>query len=381
MQTIKLDLAKRYTLENVLAKQGDVGRHIAFSLTNEDAPYPIPSGAVFTVWYSGASGEGNYTSVGQHSAFNIVGDTVEVELITQMLVNPGSGTMCLTMHLADGTQIGLWNLCYICEPVPGADSAEAKTYFTAFSEMVKDVLEGVGSATPAEPVTPDKSLTKTGVPADAKAAGDMIRGRAPGKYGVGTHIYGETYRLIDLNENRMPTGFYYCAVGAAGAPTSDFGGGPLFVVSWLGEEIVRQFLMSNDLSTIFTRRCVDSVWYPWVAINPPMKDGTIYRTLDMYDKKPVYAKKIHFNSLGNNNEVYQSLGLTFDTAPNLKLVSVDLVVTAPDGCQFANSPLGSGHFIHYIYDNADEWYFGIMSKFDASGYSADVTLRFTHDGV
>lgn len=138
MQIIELDLARKHPIEGdysiIQAKQGDVGRKFKVILTDNDHEYPVPQGAVFSVWYFGTSGEGNYSKIGQNSACVIEGNTVTVELITQMLANHGGGTLCLLMHGQDGTQIGLWNIPYAVEKVMGADGQAATQYYTALSE-------------------------------------------------------------------------------------------------------------------------------------------------------------------------------------------------------------------------------------------------------
>ena len=85
MQVIHLDIAERGAPPLILAKQGDVGRKFRAVITDQGEPYPIPENAGLSVWYSGTSGEGNYSSVGGKSAFTVSGNTVEVELITQEL--------------------------------------------------------------------------------------------------------------------------------------------------------------------------------------------------------------------------------------------------------------------------------------------------------
>ena len=137
MQTINLNLYEKTIIPVLCAKQGDVGRKFKAVITDGGEGYQIPAGAVFSVWYSGSSGEGNYTAIGNRSAFNIDGNAVTVELITQMLANAGAGLMCLVMNSADGSQLATWNIPYVAECLPGAGSAAAQQYYTAFSENVR----------------------------------------------------------------------------------------------------------------------------------------------------------------------------------------------------------------------------------------------------
>ena len=135
MQAIHLDISKELEPVKILAKQADIGRKFMAVITDNAEPYRIPDNVTLTVWYSGTSGEGNYTKIGEKSAFAVSGNTITVELITQMLLNKGGGKLCLVMNAADGTQLGMWDIPYITEGIPGADSEEAKQYFTAFGYL------------------------------------------------------------------------------------------------------------------------------------------------------------------------------------------------------------------------------------------------------
>ena len=167
MQTIYLDISNRSVTPIIYAKQGDVGRKVEVILTNSGLPYEPEAGSAFSAWFSGASGVGNYTDVGERSAFSVSGNKVTVEMITQMLQNAGEGALCLVLNRSNGDQIGLWNIRYICEAVPGAGSEAAKQYYTAFSEAVADLTYT------------DASLSVAGKAADAAATGNALAGKAP----------------------------------------------------------------------------------------------------------------------------------------------------------------------------------------------------------
>lgn len=146
MQIIYLDISNKGVVHTIYAKQGDVGRKFEVVLTDSGLPYIPANGSAFSVWYSGASGEGNYTDIGDKSAFSVNGNKVIVEMITQMLSNDGEGTLSLVLNDIVGNQIGLWNIHYVCESVPGAKSEEAKEYYTAFSENVKTSVDAASRA-------------------------------------------------------------------------------------------------------------------------------------------------------------------------------------------------------------------------------------------
>lgn len=162
MQTIYLDISNKGVVPTIYAKQGDVGRRFRAILTDSGAPYFPPSGSAFSVWYNGKSGEGNYTDIGTESAVSVSGNKITVELITQMLTNPGEGIVCLVLSAADGDEIGIWNINYCVEPRPGMNSVAAQEYYTAFSQAVANLPY------------PDASLSIAGKAADSKAVGDAI---------------------------------------------------------------------------------------------------------------------------------------------------------------------------------------------------------------
>lgn len=172
MQTFNLDLSAKRVIPLLNVKQRDVGTKILVRLTNNKAEYTIPEDAKWSVWYSGASGEGNYTEIDGRSAFDVEGSTVTVELIYQMLVNPGGGQMCLVMNGADGSQMGLWNIPYYVEAIPGADSEAAQQYYQAFLRAQKKAEEAADRAeAAAEKIAVDQEYIETQVFSVGTASG------------------------------------------------------------------------------------------------------------------------------------------------------------------------------------------------------------------
>lgn len=249
MQTINLDLSVRSIIPLLHAKQGDVGRKFKAILTDGGAAYPVPAGAAVSVWYSGASGEGNYTDIGADSAVSVSGNEITVELITQMLANYGEGKLCLAINTADGDQIGTWNIPYMVEPLPGMGSAAAQQYFTAFSQAVENLPY------------PDASLSLVGKAADAGAVGAALAGKAPAGFGL-----GETSpRDIDGNDanNAVRTGVYWISTTTANIPTN----------AWLGIMDVKArsddaciqtiYYFADNATHIYTRNKNNGVFYEW----------------------------------------------------------------------------------------------------------------------
>lgn len=168
MQTIYIDISNKSVIQPIYSKQGDIGRKFVAVFMENGQKYDIPSGSMFSAWYKGPSGEGNYTDIGEKSAFSIANNRVTVELISEMLGVPGEGFICLVLTKGDGGQIGSWNIPYICEEVPGFGSEEAKEYYTAFSKMVDSIRSN------PENITIDDTLSVPSAAADAFAVGDQI---------------------------------------------------------------------------------------------------------------------------------------------------------------------------------------------------------------
>lgn len=162
MQVFNLDLTSKTIIPILHAKQGDVGRKFQVVLTDRGTGYPVPDGSVVSVWFHGASGEGNYTQIGEESAVSVDGNKITVEMIAQMLINAGHGMVCLAIVTTDGDQIGTWNIPYFAEPLPGMGSEQAKTYYTAFSKAIEALYP------------PDTTLSVAGKAADAAAVGKEL---------------------------------------------------------------------------------------------------------------------------------------------------------------------------------------------------------------
>lgn len=172
MQTINLDLSEKSIVPLLNAKQAEKGRKFRILLTDNKEAYNIPADAEISIWYSGASGSGNYKDIGAVSAVSVEGNKITVELIAQMLVNPGCGNLCLVISTADGGQLGTWNIPYMVEPRPGMGSAVAKDNYTVFTTL-------------------DPTLSASGKAADAGAVGQAFQ-----------KLHAVQYTEQDLTENQ-----------------------------------------------------------------------------------------------------------------------------------------------------------------------------------
>lgn len=197
MQTIQLDIFQKTEMETILAKQDDVGRKFQAQILENGKPYKIPHKATISLWYSGAAGEGNYTDINGDNPFVVYEDTVTVEMISQMLRAPGSGQMCLVMLNEDGSQIGLWNIPYTVEKIPGMESPGAKDYFNALTKMLQDI-------------SVDPTLSVAGRPADAKAVGDALKQREGVEYHVVEDDVELDYTLLTIMSHMEKWSRYHC---------------------------------------------------------------------------------------------------------------------------------------------------------------------------
>lgn len=274
MQTVILDLSRKNIIPPVHAKQGDVGRKFKAVLTDAGVTYAIPRGAQFSVWYSGASGEGNYSAIGDTSAFTVEENTVIVELITQMVTNSGTGAMCLVMHGADGSQIGMWNISYVVEAVPGMGSEEAEQHYTALSEVAEKAVRA------AETFQTDTTMKVSGRAADAMAVGTALVGKAPAGYGLGE----VKAKYVASPDDITGSGFYRSVAPGVVSGTAWY-----LCISY--SENAKTVLGFNEMSggLAFMRTMNGGVWGEWEWVNPPMVPGVEYRTTGRWNGKVVWT--------------------------------------------------------------------------------------------
>ena len=229
MQTIDLDISKLEVPEIVNAKQGDVGRKFCARICDNGQPFTIPDGASLSIWYSGTSGMGNYSAIGENSAYTVEENAVTVELITQMLSNRGGGTLCLVLHGVDGSQLGLWNIPYVVEPVPGMESVAAQKYYTALSEVAShaaQIAQRIESSASAYLV--DSTLTQAGQAAEAATVGSLITQLSAKITNFSTHWwhYQESvpvYSPLQENWADIPNGTFAAHMIISGGAYAQFG--------------------------------------------------------------------------------------------------------------------------------------------------------------
>ena len=281
MQTINLDISRMNVIPTLYAKQTDVGRKFKAVITDSDVPYSV-AGTAVSVWYSGASGEGNYTDIGADRAISVSGNEITVELITQMLSNPGSGVLCLVINSANGDQVGTWNIPYLVEKIPGVGSPAAQEYFTAFSQAVQNLPY------------PDASLSLVGKAAEAAAVGAALAGKAPAGYGL-----GPSSQYVNSWNDALANGWYF---GKNDSPTGIYAWG--YVTNQGADSHIAQTAFVHNSGRIgeYKRLRYNGVFEPWECVNPMMSFGVEYRTTERYTGNPVYTKLIDCGVLPNTSD-------------------------------------------------------------------------------
>ena len=326
MQMIQLDISQIPAEQPVLrAKQADVGRKFMARITDNGADWPIPEDTVVSVWYSGTAGEGNYTHIGAVPAAQIGGNTVTVELIAQMLTVPGGGMLSLALNRGDGTRLGLWNIHYWVEPVPGADSVEASAYYDAFAQNVAEVIAAAEKLTLPVPVQHGGTGAQ-----DAESARQML-GAAPAGYGLGKDI-DELSNVVDANDC-VKNGWYKLVIattngiGAQGIMRVDAEGGANIVqTAYAGYSTSRGMVIKQRVKH-------QGTWGEWEYVTPLCVSGIEYRTTERLDGVPVYCKVISFGTLPNNTFKNVAHGITGKTQ-NVRYE----ITTASTARMFANHP-------------------------------------------
>ncbi|MBQ8358709.1 MAG: hypothetical protein IJX37_02165 [Oscillospiraceae bacterium] len=275
----------------LLAKQGDVGRKFKAIVTDGGAACAALAGAAVSVWYSGASGDGNYTDIGADSAVSISGNEITVELITQMLTNYGAGTLCLVINTADGDQLGTWNIPYMVEPVPGMGSAAAEAYFTAFSQAIQNLPY------------PDASLSAAGKAADAAAVGERFANMKAAD--IGAAPVGLVTKALSVADEAALDAALSAELAAMAENTAQFlvispKSGALFGGVGMLCELYKRSASGygtakftgygSESPDVLYKTLWAGVWQPLEWENPPMLTGVEYRTTERWNGKAVYTQ-------------------------------------------------------------------------------------------
>lgn len=363
MQTLYFDFNTKNIVPVLNVKQGDVGRKFKAVLTDGGGDYNIPAGSQFSVWFSGPGGEGNYSAIGDRSAFTVEGSTVIVELIAQMTVNAGTGAMCLVLSANDGTQLGLWNVIYTVEYVPGMGSEAAGSYYTALSELARQAIDAAAT------FETDTTLSVSGKAADSAAAGVALAGKAPAGYGLG----GSGTSVLDLN-TATGSGFYAWSSDSLNTPFSYGMGMTINRFDSRYVQLAFEPVMGHAYSQIAVRYGYNGEWYDWEWVNPPMIFGVEYRTTKRHNGKVVYTKRMNFGNLPASGSSSVATGI----GSNKNLVSLTGLFRS-DSYVEPYPIIGSAGDVSCMCWVSDSGALHTQVTKDCSSYTGEFTLEYIKD--
>ena len=396
MQIISLDLSVKMDVPFLQAKQGDVGRKFQAVITDGGTAYNIPSGTTLSMWYSGTSGEGNYNQIGldddflrSRSAFTISGNTVTVELVAQMLSCPGGGTMCMVMNSAEGEQIATWNIPYIVEKIPGANSEGATQYYTAYAQAAMREMSSALAAALEDAKqsgefdgprgiqgekgdTPVKGVDYW-TDADKQEIMDDVLDAIPDAGGSGELRYCADCHTVTEG------GSYYIDANTLNRP-DDVSAGTLFVERVPKSSGIDTHLTLRDGATIL--RCSYSssagTWDEWEWENPPYKFNKVYRTMERYRGYPVYAFLLSTGGFAFGNLNFTTAkGFTDDpdyVAGGWTVISYDRTVIH-DGFYGDGMMESAGDY------SLDKYVENIRGDFTDNGLSVTFTLKSNSNSI
>ena len=360
MQTIYIDVSNMLPVPVIYAKKNDVGRRFAAIITDNGVPFDTLKKFEFSVWYEGSSGSGNYTEIGENSAFALSGNKIIVEMITQMLSNAGNGKMSLIMNSPDGSQLGLWNIPYVVEDIPGSNSEEATQYYTAFSRAVEDLPY------------PDDSLSIVGKAADAAATGRALSEKAPNGFGLGHAFMISENDTFD--QHCAPGWYYQSKTQTVAGITANYW---YFHVSAYGDGgyncVQEIYPVTTDNCKIVRYKRGENWGDPEVE-NPPMTPGVEYRTTRKYDGKNIYTCAVDFGLLPNAS----SKTIQLQSTPT-KIIFLAGYITSGEVTQMLPAVGYSSSDNTAVLQVRAKNSVAIKTFTDMSAYTALVTVEYTKD--
>lgn len=172
MQTVIIDLSRNNAIPTVHAMQGDTNRQIKVILYDNGAVYDASSDAV-SVWYTGPSGEGNFSNGITKSS-----NSLTITLNGNMLSMPGRHMMAVVLNRTNG-KISTWKMGVIVGELPGYDSETVGQAYDAFQvgQLAARLENLIQSGTPEDGSTELVDIRVGFDKTQYKTAGDAVRGQ------------------------------------------------------------------------------------------------------------------------------------------------------------------------------------------------------------
>ncbi len=347
MQNISLDIAQSGVAQTLLFKQGDVNRSFQVTVMENGEPYPVESAEMVSVWYSGSSGEGIYTDAGEESACTVDGNVITVKVLAPLVIKKGAGTLCLMLSHPDGTQLGLWNIIYHVEGVPGYESPEAMNYYNALGRLIeknrqqaeelRQLAEEIRET--GANIQTDPSLTVQGAPAGAYEVGLRLDELLAGQV-LDTSLSYEGYPADA------------CAVG---------------------EALKERLLCEEDKYEHGSFRV--SEYMRW--LNPGMNLSREYQTIYRHMGSVVYVMLVNCGTLPNAGVK----NMTTSIPAGSEVVSYEFVVSGPGGGTVFVNPckIDGKELTLMTYDDSTCVTASVTTQGDLTQYSAKCLIKYTKD--
>ena len=200
-----------------------------------------------------------------------------------------------------------------------------------------------------------------------KTVYNQVSGVAPAGYGLG----GIGKRVTDMN-NAQESGFY-SALGASNLPPNveSVQYGSVLVLCSQADRVTQVYFhdVTNGTGAIAVRRLNGNGWSQWEFINPPMKLGIEYRTVERYQGKPVYVKLVDCGALPNSAS--KSISISGDTA----VKCFDVVTgTNSSGMVLPTASFGGTNLNREVAITSNGSSILIVTNFDGSSYTKTYVL-------
>ena len=228
--------------------------------------------------------------------------------------------------------------------------------------------EQLAKKAPADHVTNNNNphgvtASQVGARADTWMPTAADVGAAPAGFGL-----GETVKWIYPPEtlaNYIHSGFYSWSSGVTDAP---FYAGSMIAIK-RSPEYSYQIAFRDDVTRVemAVRKLTKTDWTPWEWVNPPMVEGTEYRTTERCKGKPVYARLVNLGTMPNaTSKTYQSFATGVDD-----IVSAEFTYKTSDTRYFNNPDIS-----WYIgcYNNP---YIVMTTTKDMSGCTGYLLCKYT----
>lgn len=224
MQTFYLDFQSPGIQPIIHAKQNDsLSRFFKVVLSDNGAPYTIPTNSVLSIRYTCGTSKGWYDTISlpggtTRSAFSISGSEITCEIAEQCALSPVPGELCLIIQ-NEGYKIGTFNLRIEVSADPCPDSTiEASDYFSVLTGQTAATLVNANAASASAAAAAESASEAANTLSSKANTEDVINAlvlKAPSGYGL-----GEKSGKIISDCNLAVENGWYRAVNASNCPST-----------------------------------------------------------------------------------------------------------------------------------------------------------------